>query len=159
MSEPAPHPALSPLLGLIGTWRGRGRGDYPTIEPFDYLEEISLTPGPGKPFVRYDQRTRDATTDGPLHAETGYWRPIGGDGLELVLAQPTGIVERLCGTWDGVVADLRDDAVVGTPTAKSVSRTTRRFVLDGDVLRYTMAMEAVGQPLTHHLAAELRRVS
>ncbi len=115
--------------------------------------------GPGKPFLTYTQRTRDAADDAPLHAETGYWRPVGDDAIELVIAQPTGITERLSGTWDGSVADLSDDDVAITPTAKSVTRTHRRFELDGDVLRYTMAMAAVGQPLTHHLAAELRRAT
>ena len=153
------HPALTPLLGLVGTWRGRGHGEYPTIEPFDYLEEITLAPGPGKPFFAYTQRTRDAHDDQPLHAETGYWRPVGDGAVELVIAQPTGIVERLAGSWDGSVADLSDDDVAITPTAKSVTRTHRRFELDGDVLRYTMAMAAVGRPLTHHLSAELRRAT
>jgi hypothetical protein len=153
------HPALAPLLGLVGTWRGRGHGEYPTIDSFDYLEEITLAPGPGKPFLVYSQRTRDPDDDAPMHAETGYWRPVGGDAIELVVAQPTGIVERLCGPWDGAVADLSDDEVAITPTAKSVTRTHRRFELDVDVLRYTMAMAAVGEPLTHHLSAELRRVT
>jgi hypothetical protein len=158
VSSPEPHPALTPLLPLVGTWRGTGRGEYPTIDPFVYVEEISLTPGPGKPFLVYGQRTRDADDDRPLHAETGYWRPVGDAGLEVVLAHPTGITERLLGSWDGVVVELADDAVAATPTAKSVTRTARRFELDGDVLRYTMAMAAVGHGLTHHLAAELHRV-
>lgn len=189
MSTPEPHPALTPLLPLVGTWRGTGRGDYPTIEPFAYVEEVVLAPGPfvpaqaepprssaarsgrdgsarsagrsgpGKPFLAYDQRTRDAADDGPLHAETGYWRPVGDGGLEVVIVQPTGITERLLGTWDGSVAELADDDVRGTPTAKSVTRTVRRFELDGDVLRYSMSMAAVGHGLTHHLAAELHRVT
>ena len=30
------HPALTAVTGLIGTWRGEGQGEYPTIEPFSY---------------------------------------------------------------------------------------------------------------------------
>jgi hypothetical protein len=45
-----------------------------------------------------------------------------------------------------------------TATAKTVTALHRTFDLDGDRLTYTIAMAAVGQPLTHHLAAELHRV-
>jgi hypothetical protein len=47
--------------------------------------------------------------------------------------------------------------MAGTATAKRVDALHRRFDLDGDRLSYTVAMAAVGQPLQHHLAAELHR--
>jgi hypothetical protein len=44
-----------------------------------------------------------------------------------------------------------------TATAKEVEALHRHLVLDGDRLSYTIDMAAVGQPLQHHLAAELHR--
>ncbi len=161
---PELHPALQPLAPLLGTWRGSGTGSYPTIDDFAYVEEITFG-HVGKPFLAYGQKTRDAGTDLPLHAESGYWRVTGADGatapgIEVVLAHPTGVLESLAGDLDPDrpgLFDLRSTVVVGSPTAKSVTEVHRRFVLDGDTLGYTVAMAAVGQPLTHHLAATLTR--
>jgi hypothetical protein len=78
-----------------------------------------------------------------------------------VLSHPTGVAEVLEGSVNSgpvTVFDLHTTSVALTSTAKSVTQLHRRFELEGDVLRYRLAMAAVGQPLTHHLSAELRRV-
>lgn len=155
------HPDVAGLAGLLGTWQGRGHGDYPTIEAFDYLEQVTFA-HVGKPFLAYSQRTRHAMTDQPLHAEAGYVRPGGEHGtVELVIAQPTGITEVHTGTVeddDGrVVVDLRCDAPGLTPTARRVTTVRRRILLDADVLAYDLWMGHADTPETHHLAATLQR--
>ena len=151
------HPACAPLAFLLGTWRGAGEGTYPTIEGFSFREEVSFT-HVGKPFVAYTQKTRDADTDAPLHAEAGYLRPqADGRRLELVLVQPSGIVELLEGTVEDDDIRLASTTVLGTATAKSVTATERRFRVDGEVLHASVAMAAMGLELQHHLASELRR--
>jgi hypothetical protein len=151
------HADLSGLLFLAGRWRGDGHGTYPTIEPFDYTEEIDLLPGPGKPFLAYTQRTWRRGSGDPLHSEAGYLRVIGVDALELVIAQPTGIVEIHTGNLAGHSLHFEGRAFA-TPAARDVTATTRTITVTGDRLDYTFSMEAVGQPLTHHLAASLTRL-
>lgn len=157
---PELHPGLTALAPLLGTWIGRGTGEYPTIEPFGYLEEVTFT-HTGKPFLVYTQRTR--SEDGkPMHAECGYLRSPAPDRAELILAQPTGVTEIDegtigTGTEAGLAIDLRSTAIGLSSTAKEVVCVHRSFRVHGDELTYRMEMSAVGQPLEHHLAASLYR--
>ncbi len=160
MDGPPLHPDIEPLAFLLGTWRGEGAGEYPTIASFRYGEEVRFGHA-GKPFLAYTQRTWDLDDERPLHAESGYWRPVPGpDGwprLEVVVAHPTGLLEMQGGTLAGHRIELQSLTVVGTPTAKEVRAVDRVVDVDGDELRYTLAMAAVGLPMTHHLAATLHR--
>lgn len=170
MSDPQRHPPLHPdiglLTGLVGSWRGEGVGEYPTIDTFSYTEEVTFG-HVGKPFLTYGQRTRAGDDGRPLHAETGYWRAVAPERVELVLAHPTGVTEIATGSVRVVRADdtagvtvieLVSTMIGLTPTAQSVTGLERTFRLQGDTLDYTLRMAAVGEPMTHHLAASLRRV-
>ena len=152
------HPACAPLAFLLGTWRGAGTGVYPTIDGFSYVEEVSFT-HVGKPFVAYGQKTKHADTGLPLHAEAGYLRPQPDGRVELVLVQPSGIVELLDGTVEGCDVRLASAAVLGTVSAKPVTATERRFWADGEILRSSVAMAAMGLELQHHVVSEMHRVS
>jgi len=150
-----------PLAALAGTWRGDGEGSYPTIAPFAYREELVITPVPGRPLAHWRSTTRDAATGEPRHAESGFLRASALDldppGLELVVAHGFGIVEAAAGTFDGRVLAVHSTGLLGTASAKRVDDVERRYELDGDTMRYTVAMAAVGVAPTHHLRAELRR--
>lgn len=171
--SPVPHPSLGALTALLGTWEGDGAGDYPTISPFRYREQVTFG-HVGKPFLAYAQRTWKVDHGAPMHAEVGYLRPVGDDEdappgendpraerqrVELVLAHPTGIVEVEEGTFEAGVLTLRTTNIGLSSTAKDVRSLRRAFHLDGDALRYDLWMAYADVPETHHLAATLYRTS
>jgi hypothetical protein len=160
--DPALHPDVAVLAPLLGTWAGSGAGEYPTIEPFEYVESITFS-HVGKPFVAYAQRTRHPDTGAPMHAETGYLRVPRPGSIEIVIAQPTGLAEIYEGAVVGgdapLVIDVRSTSINATSTAKEVTITERTISVTGDDLHYTFRMAAVGQPLQHHLSATLHRES
>jgi hypothetical protein len=154
------HPDLEALAPLLGTWAGRGAGEYPTIEPFEYFEEVVFS-HVGKPFLAYAQKTRAVADRRPLHGETGYLRVPRPGRVELVLAHPTGVTEIEVGTYSAsggmIEIELSTTSIGLSPSAKEVTALGRSFRIDGDELSYSVRMGAVGQPLQHHLAAVLHR--
>ena len=158
LSDPALHPDVEALAFLLGTWRGTGEGQYPTVDPFRYGEEMTFT-HVGDPFLAYEQRSWSLADGAPLHFERGFLR--GGEGIELVLAHPLGIVEVSTGTLSGVatsrVLDLASTTMAHTPTGDRVTALRRHLEVEGDAMVYTLDMEMERVPLSPHLRAELRR--
>lgn len=164
---PGLHPTLRGLVPFVGVWRGRGGGDYPTIEPFEYAQEIRLSHD-GRPFLHYASRAWLVRPDGtpirPAARETGWWRPVVGedgqptDEVEALLCSPTGIMALHVGRLTAMRIEFASDAVLRSATAKQVTAEQRLYgIVEGSLL-YAQDMAAVGQPLTSHLAARLTRV-
>ncbi len=154
------HPDVALLAALLGTWSGEGTGEYPTIEPFGYTEEVTFS-HVGKPFLAYGQKTRALDDGRPLHAETGYLRVPSPGRVEWILAHPTGITEIEEGTLTinggTIEMELIATTIGLTSTAKEVTALARSIRVDDDDLTYTLRMGAVGQPVQHHLTATLHR--
>ena len=37
------HPDLNPLAWMVGTWRGKGHGDYPGSASFQFAQEVTFS--------------------------------------------------------------------------------------------------------------------
>jgi hypothetical protein len=177
--EVTEHPAVAPFSFLLGRWKGTGKGDYPTIESFDFLQEVTFT-HIGKPYLIYTSRTWRLATDesgdlvrdlggdlvriAPLAVETGFWRPQPENRVEVLLAHPTGITEIYQGQLTGPTSiEMVTDVVARTETAKPVTAGKRLYGLvpsktrEGEKdLAYAFDMAAMGHPLTPHLWAVLQ---
>ncbi|GAA5147513.1 FABP family protein [Nocardioides marinquilinus] len=154
------HPDCAPVVWLLGTWQGNGQGDYPTIEPFHFGQELIFTHD-GRPFFHYMSRSWITDENGEkvrdAALETGFLRCRPEGRLELLLVHNTGVTEVWDGRAEGGRIELRTAFVGATPSAKPVTSGHRLYGnVEGD-LAYAYDMEAEGQELQPHLWARLRR--
>ena len=148
---------------LEGTWRGQGRGGYPTIDSFDYREKLVFT-RKNDTTLAYDQRTekrKDGTDDFVTsHWENGFISILENGDLELVNAQSGGRGEVLTGKIErlDLIICLHFASKALMNDARMVS-TARTFELEGDQLRYEMEMSTTKvTQLAQHLAITLEHV-
>jgi hypothetical protein len=162
MTTPQLGPALETLRPLVGVFAGEGEGDFPTVPAFRYHEEVSFLPR--GPLLTYSQHTADPASGRPMHAETGFLRRAGEDGVELLLAHTFGLTELQEGRLEvapepGVELrlTLRSTAIGVASTAKTVDAVRRQLTVAGDELRSELWMSYAGISDTQHLVSVLRR--
>ncbi|RJK97723.1 FABP family protein [Vallicoccus soli] len=162
---PADLPApLVPLAWLLGTWEGAGVSGFPGQEEARFGQEVVFSHD-GRPVLSYVSRTwlldEDGTPGEPLTTETGYWRPLDGLGLEVLLAHPDGVVEAYLGEVDGAKVEMRTDVVVATESPKDHPGYSAGHRLYGRVegdLMWVYELAAQDQPLAPVMSARLKRV-
>lgn len=154
------HPNCAPIAWMLGTWHGNGHGDYPTIDAFQFGQELIFTHD-GRPFFHYFARAWIVDENGEkvrdAALETGFVRCQPEGEVEVVMTHNIGFVE----IWHGTAADgkleIATDAVARTETAKEYTAGHRLYGnVEGDLL-YAFDMAAMGQLLQPHLWARLQR--
>ena len=149
------HPDLAPIAFLLGSWSGKGEGEYPEIEPFRFREELAFD-HVGDAFLLMTESAW--SPDGaPLHFERGVLRPLGEGVVDLTLAHPIGVAEVAEGTVVGTTVTLRSTAIARTSTGSPVTEVERRYRMDGDELSYELDMALEGVARTFHVRATLSR--
>ena len=154
------HPDLMPLAWLVGTWRGKGRGEYPNVEGFQFAQEVSFNHD-GRPFLNYYSRSwlidENDEIIRPAASETGFWRVKENNVLEVILAHNTGIAEGWVGLVQGAKIQLEMDQGYSSPSAKIVTAGSRLYGLVEGELFTSYDMAAQGQTLQAHLWSSLER--
>jgi hypothetical protein len=154
------HPDCAPIAWLLGTWRGNGHGDYPTIDGFQFGQECIFTHD-GRPFFHYMSRAWEIDEQGnkvkDRAIETGFFRCKANGELEVVMAHNTGFVEIWYGHAGEAKVEIATDAVARTGTAKEYNAGHRLYgLVEGDLL-WAYDMAAMGQKLQPHLWGRLVR--
>jgi hypothetical protein len=154
------HPDCAPIAWLLGTWRGNGHGDYPTIDKFEFGQECIFTHD-GRPFFHYMSRSWTVDEQGnklrDRAIETGFFRCKASGELEVVMTHNTGFVEIWYGQAGEAKVEITTDAVARTESAKDYAAGHRLYgLVDGDLL-WAFDMAAMGQKLQPHLWGRLIR--
>lgn len=156
------HPDLYPVAWMVGKWGGKGMGEWPGVDKFEYVQEVTFRHD-GRPFLEYSSKSWIIDSEGnhirPGASEAGYWRIKPNKVIELVLAHSTGISEG----WLGKISDDRpaiqlalDHAYIA-PTAKPVENGARLYGLVEGQLFTSYDMAAGGKELQAHLWSSLER--
>lgn len=158
---------LDRIDSLRGDWTGRGKGGFPTIARFEYLESFRIQRTQDAPFLTYEQHTELIDAQGKVirssHWEAGILRPKEDGSIELACVQGSGRVEVLHGKLlysesqpDRITLSFKSNMIGNDDRVISSSRIWK---LSGDRLSYIMKMETTNVTETkQHLEANLTRV-
>jgi hypothetical protein len=147
---------------LVGAWSGEGRGVFPTIDAFTFRETLTVEQR-DEASLFYVQKSARAPSAGSewitSHWESGFIRRLDDHTFDLVSAQSGGRTEVLRGiaTTSGprLIIEFQSTAISNDPR---MIASARRWEIEGETLRYTMAMATTRVPeLTDHLSAVLTR--
>ncbi|CAB4659356.1 MAG: DUF1794 domain-containing protein [Actinobacteria bacterium] len=154
------HEDLYPLAWLVGTWRGKGRGEYESVPAFEFDHEVVFSHD-GRPFLTYFSRSWIIDDKGETiragASETGFWRVKEGNVLEVLISHNTGITEGWVGRFDGPKIQLEMDRAYSAPSAKVVTEGSRLYGLVEGELFFAYDMAAEGYVMQPHLWSTLPR--
>ncbi len=154
---------IKKLSQLIGTWKGNGIANFPTIEKTAYTEELEFKFIGDDESIMFEQRTWfnvDGKKGAPLHWESGFIIAYPDDTFELFNAQNSKRVEVM----KSIDVKINETNLHITFESKyfgndeRMVKTTRDFIVDGNSLSYMMKMATQKKPeFQKHLESVLKR--
>lgn len=155
---------LARLALLQGVWEGQGKGQFPTIDSFEYKEHLEFEVDLSYPLIHYQQRTILIPTNEHSHWESGFIRVLDNGRIEISNSQDSGRVEVLQGTMnvepeENFEIEFSSIALANDPR---LIQTKRILKLNKNKLIYNnyMITNTTDKPaLLHHLSAKLERVN
>lgn len=180
-------PEVYPLAWLVGSWRGPGYLAYAEIPERPIVVEVTFSHD-GGPYLAYTSTTwlldgeleglettvdqADLVAGEVWSTESGYWRvPPGGQGetangdgaprsdLEVLLADPAGLISVLVGAVQGPQIKLASDVIARTESGAEVTAVERQYGLVGGELMWATDIAAFGHSMASYSAGRLQRMS
>jgi hypothetical protein len=151
------------LSNLHGSWKDKGSGKFPTIDSFEYEEQLDFEVNSTYPLIHYEQRTILLSTQEPSHWESGFIRVVDEDYIEISNSQDSGRVEVLRGKMlatsdSSYELNLVSISIENDPRLKS---TQRLIKVTNDAIEYNKFMHTnttKESKMLPHLSAFLNKV-
>ena len=155
---------INSLKNIIGSWKGVGIAEFPTIKTFEYNEELNFAINEKNPALHFEQkawiRSADSRNNEPISWESGFIIDKGNNLFELVCIHNTGRLEWYRGFTEQLeneqikiefssVAILNDDRMISSKRSYLFSPTSITYA-------QSMSTTKVMGNMTH-LTARLER--
>ena len=160
---PSLHDGLLALLPLVGVWHGSGQINEQG-EEYAFGQQLIFSHDGGN-YLRFDSRMwrldENGESTGPEQRELGFWRISEKDEIEVVLANPRGLVEILYGSMRNERAwQLESASTIATETGPAHHGPGRRLygLMPNNNLGWVDERVVDGE-LVPYMSAELKRIA
>ena len=163
---------LEPISWLAGTWKGQGCGGFPTMDDFEFEDEMRIkTDLKGyvqEPLIHFEEMAwvLDKEEKRFMHWETGYFKPDQDGRIQFYICHNTGRIEITYGKFEVLNSQnksfeihFNSEFIRNDKGTKFATKSNRKIILQDDTLTYSLAMstEDVSE-MNHHLTSKLMKV-
>ncbi len=161
-----------PLTWVLGNWKGKGNGGFPTLRPFEYMDHMRFKVIDEafeiEPLIHFEEIAWviEGTKTIFKHWETGYFKPTPDGRLQLYICHNTGRIEITYGFYLELDLEKRsfklefesdfirnDEGTIATMASKRI------LMYDGSKLKYNLEMSTSDvRGLRSHLTSVLESV-
>lgn len=156
---------INNIRNLLGSWKGDGIAEFPTIQTFEYREELHFASNEKNPVLHFNQtawlKSDDVRNHEPISWESGFIIDKGNSLFELVCTHNSGRLEWYRGFAEPLVNEqikiefssvalINDDRMINSK---------RTYLFSTTLITYEQSMSTTKiTDNTTHLKARLRKV-
>ena len=162
---------MEPLTWLKGSWQGNGQGDFPTIDPFIFEDQMHFRiiedAFESEPLIHFEEIAWviKGKEKNFMHWETGFFKPTPQGLVQFYMSHNTGRIEATYGKFQSIDRDAKSfkiifesDFIRNDEGIKTLVSSKRVLDFKKDHLTYSLAMTTdVVDKSTNHLITELIR--
>lgn len=152
------------LSFLVGTWKGNGAAQYPTIKTVEYSEELIFKQMEGFDVLQYEQKTWVESEKGNFNKsifwDCGFIINKENNNLEFCSTQKSGRMEILSGKLIQPAEDFYEVSFNSKAiyNDKNLIKSGRKFIFSNSSLQYELWMSiSKNQNYDIHLKASLKK--